>query len=134
MVAVDNEPHSSLVVESGEPLHQGAPPALRWAANLGILVAALLLLYLLAESIYGKYPVRALFGLIADLGLLVASVGLRMMRRWAAYLFMTLLVVVLPISVILGLRGAFSVGVLAALVIFPIGMLFIVARCWRDLH
>jgi len=131
---VSNEPLLTQVPQPDEPVRHGAPPALRWMANLGILVAALLLLYLLAESIYGKYPVRALFGLIADLGLLIALVGLRMMRRWAAYLFVALVIVVLPIFVILGLRGAFSVAVLAALIIVPIVMLFIVVRCWSELR
>ena len=131
---MSNEPLFTQFPQLDEPPRQITPPALRWAANLGILVAALLLLYLLAESIYGKYPVRALFGLVGDLGLLVSLVGLRMMRRWAAYLFIALVIIVLPIAVILGLRGAFSVGVLAALIIVPVVILFVVMRCWSELH
>jgi hypothetical protein len=117
-----------------EPARPSAPPVLRWAANLGILIAALLSLYLLAESIYGKFPVRALFGLIADVALLAALIGLRMLQRWAAYLFIALIIVVLPISVILGVRGVFGAATLVALIIVPIVMLFIVLRCWSELR
>ncbi len=131
---MSNEPLLTQVPLTDEPVRHGAPPALRWAANLGILVAALLLLYLLAESIYGKYRVRALFGLIADVGLLSALVGLRMMRRWAAYLFIALVIVVLPMLVILGIRGVFSVGVFMTLTIVPLVLLVIVMGCWRELH
>ncbi|KPK47244.1 MAG: hypothetical protein AMS22_16850 [Thiotrichales bacterium SG8_50] len=131
---MSNEPLFTQSPQLDEPSRQVTPPVLRWAANLGILVAALLLLYLLAESIYGKYPFRALFGLIADIALLIALVGLRMMRRWAAYLFVLLVIIVLPMVVILGLRGAFGAGVVAAFVVAPILMLFIVARCWSELR
>ena len=131
---MSDEPLPTRIPQPDEPIHHGAPPALRWAANLGILIGALLLLYLLAESIYGKYPARALFGLIADLGLLVALVGLRMMQRWAAYLFAALVIVILPILVILGLRGVFSAGVLGSLIAAALVMLTIVMGCWRALR
>lgn len=131
---MSNEPLLTQVPQPDEPIHHGAPPALRWAANLGILVGALLLLYLLAESIYGKHPIRALFGLIADFGLLIALIGLRLMQRWAAYLYVALIMVAVPILVILGLRGVFSVGVLMALTIVPLVLLVIVLGCWRELR
>jgi len=131
---VTNEPLFTQLLQSAEPARPVAPASLRWAANLGILIATLLLLYLLAESIYGKFPVRALFGLIADLGLFVSLVGLRMMRRWAAYLLVTLAIVVLPIGIFLGVRGVFGAGTVAALVILPMAVLLIVARCWSELR
>ncbi len=131
---MSNEPLFTQFPQLDEPSRQVTPPALRWAANLGILVAALLLLYLLAESVYGKYPFRALFGLIANISLLIALAGLRMMRRWAAYLFVLLVIVALPMVVILGLRGAFGAGIIATLFVAPILMLFIVVRSWSDLR
>lgn len=131
---MSNEPLFTQLPQADEPARRSAPPALRWAANLGILIATLLLLYLLAESIYGKYPVRAVLGLMADMLLLVALVGLRMLRRWAAYLFGLLVIIVLPIIVILGVRGVLGAGTLAALIIVPIVMLFIVLRCWSELR
>ncbi|OGI37243.1 MAG: hypothetical protein A2140_08395 [Candidatus Muproteobacteria bacterium RBG_16_62_13] len=111
-----------------------APPLLRYSTNVGILFFALALVYSFAEWIYGKQPMAGGVALFASLMTFTACIGLRMMRRWGALIFLLFLILDAIAITLLVSKGVTGLGTIAMAVTLKLIILAAVVMHWHELR
>ena len=110
------------------------PPLLRYSTNVGILFYALALVYSFAEWKYGKQPMAGGVALFASLMTFTACIGLRMMRRWGALIFLLFLILDAIAITLLVSKGVAGMGSIALAVTLKLIILAGVILHWHELR
>lgn len=111
-----------------------APPLLRYSTNVGILFFALALVYSFAEWKYGKVPMAGGAALFASLLTFTACIGLRMMRRWGALIFLLFLILDAIAITLLVSKGVAGLGTIAMVVTLKLIILAAIILHWHELR
>lgn len=110
------------------------PPLLRYSTNVGIMFFALALVYSFAQWKYGKQPMAGGVALFASLMTFTACIGLRMMRRWGALIFLLFLILDAIAITLLVSKGVTGLGPIAFAVLLKLVILAAVIQNWHELH
>ena len=111
-----------------------APQLLRYSTNVGILFFALALVYSFAQWKYGKQPMAGGVALFASLMTFTACIGLRMMRRWGALIFLLFLILDAIAVTLLVSKGVAGLGTIVMAVTLKFIILAAVVMHWHELR
>jgi hypothetical protein len=110
-----------------------APPLFRFGSNFSVLLNSFSLLISLG-GFYSLSPVQATAAFIAAFLLLIASIGLRLMKKWSVYLFSLVMIFPFTGMILMFMQGEVLapqqlLGLLVPLVFYATAALY-----WRELE